>query len=144
MRSLRPRQRAAECYALFRTNRSLGLSLFLTRELPAEGPEGLRTMTSKPRHHAGAVAARRRGELHRGGGEVGSLDELRAEARYRRERLALYKARLYAGRARGLGKLRDLQRSSDGAAERLRRAKENLGARSSLARASRSSEEIAR
>lgn len=72
------------------------------------------------------------------------LQELRAEARYRRERLALYKARLYAGRSRGLGKLRDLQRSSDGAAERLRRAKENLAARSNLARASRSGEEMAR
>ena len=50
------------------------------------------------------------------------LVELREEARYRRERLALYKARVYSGRARGLGKLRELQRASDGAAARVRRA----------------------
>jgi hypothetical protein len=50
------------------------------------------------------------------------LDELRAEARYRRERLELYRARLYGGRAGSLRKLGELQRSSDGAAARLRRA----------------------
>lgn len=50
------------------------------------------------------------------------LEELRAEARYRRERLALYRARMYGGRASSLTKLRDLQRSCDGAAGRLRRA----------------------
>jgi hypothetical protein len=50
------------------------------------------------------------------------LEDLREEARYRRERLELYKARLYAGRARGLERLSELQRSYDGAAARLRRA----------------------
>jgi hypothetical protein len=50
------------------------------------------------------------------------IEELREEARYRRERLELYKARLYAGRGRGLAKLAELQRSYDGAAARLRRA----------------------
>jgi hypothetical protein len=49
-------------------------------------------------------------------------EQLREEARYRRERLALYRARLYAGRATSQNKLRELQRSSDGAAARLRRA----------------------
>ena len=49
-------------------------------------------------------------------------EQLREEARYRRERLALYRARLYAGRAASQGKLRELQRASDGAAARLRRA----------------------
>lgn len=49
------------------------------------------------------------------------LEDLRAEARYRRERLELYKARLYGGRARQ-SKLRELQRASDGAAARVRRA----------------------
>jgi hypothetical protein len=48
--------------------------------------------------------------------------QLREEARYRRERLDLYRARLYGGRAGSMGKLRELQRSSDGAAARLRRA----------------------
>jgi hypothetical protein len=47
---------------------------------------------------------------------------LRDEARYRRERLDLYRARLYAGRATSQGKVRELQRASDGAAARLNRA----------------------
>jgi hypothetical protein len=49
-------------------------------------------------------------------------EQLRDEARYRSERLALYRARLYAGRALSQSKLRELQRASDGAAGRLRRA----------------------
>lgn len=49
-------------------------------------------------------------------------EQLREEARYRRDRLALYRARLYAGRAASQGKLRELQRASDGAAARLGRA----------------------
>jgi hypothetical protein len=49
-------------------------------------------------------------------------ESLRDEARYRRERLELYRARLYGGRATSQGKLRELQRASDGAAARLRRA----------------------
>jgi hypothetical protein len=49
-------------------------------------------------------------------------EQLREEARYRRERLALYRARLYGGRAASQGKLRELQRASDGATARLRRA----------------------
>jgi len=50
------------------------------------------------------------------------LERLREEARYRRERLDLYRARMYGGRATSEGKLRELQRASDGAAARLRRA----------------------
>ena len=49
-------------------------------------------------------------------------ERLRNDARYRRERLELYRARLYGGRAASQGKLRELQRASDGAAARLRRA----------------------
>jgi hypothetical protein len=49
-------------------------------------------------------------------------EQLREEARYRRERLALYRSRLYGGRAASQGKLRELQRASDAAAARLRRA----------------------
>jgi hypothetical protein len=52
------------------------------------------------------------------------LDDLREEARYRRERLALYKARLYGGRPLDESKLRELQRASDGAAARVRQAEE--------------------
>jgi hypothetical protein len=51
--------------------------------------------------------------------EAARLAELRAEARYRRERLDLYRARLYGGRARSHEHLRGLQRSSAGAAARL-------------------------
>ena len=50
------------------------------------------------------------------------LEELRDEARYRRERLELYRARRYAGRANP-ARLDELQRESDGAAARLARAK---------------------
>ncbi len=54
--------------------------------------------------------------------ERNELERLRDEARYRRERLELYRARLYGGRAVSQRKLRELQRASDGAAARLRRA----------------------
>jgi hypothetical protein len=54
--------------------------------------------------------------------ERNERERLRDEARYRRERLDLYRARLYGGRATSQGKLRELQRASDDAAARLRRA----------------------
>ena len=50
------------------------------------------------------------------------LEQLRDEARYRRERLELYRARLYSGRAVGQSKLRELERASAGAAARFERA----------------------
>jgi hypothetical protein len=50
------------------------------------------------------------------------LEELRHEARYRRERLELYRARLYGGSRTSLFKLRELERSSEGAAARVRAA----------------------
>lgn len=56
------------------------------------------------------------------------LEDLREEARYRRERLELYKARLYGGRAHRQDKLRELQRASDGAAARVRRAEAQASA----------------
>jgi len=40
--------------------------------------------------------------------EADRLWELREEARYRRERLELYKARLYGGRARNQDRYREL------------------------------------
>jgi len=51
-------------------------------------------------------------------------EQLRDEARYRRERLELYRARLYGGRAISQDKLRELQRASNGADARLRRAED--------------------
>jgi hypothetical protein len=54
--------------------------------------------------------------------EHNERERLRDEARYRRERLDLYRARMYGGRAGSQAKLMELQRASDGAAARLRRA----------------------
>ena len=56
-------------------------------------------------------------------GEASRLEEMREEARYRRERLELYRARLYGGRRSNMSRLRELELSSDGAASRLRAAK---------------------
>jgi hypothetical protein len=61
--------------------------------------------------------------------EPGLITDLREEARYRRDRLALYKARVYGGQALREDKLRELQRSADGAAARLRRAEDRASAR---------------
>jgi hypothetical protein len=50
------------------------------------------------------------------------LDQLRAEARYHRQHADLYRARLHGGSAVNPARLEELQRASDTAAERLRRA----------------------
>ena len=51
-----------------------------------------------------------------------SLDELRAEARYARDRLALYRARALTGRATSQMRMLELQRAADLSEERLRLA----------------------
>jgi hypothetical protein len=51
------------------------------------------------------------------------LEELDAEARYHRQRLDLYRARLYGGRAVSQARLEEFQRASDEAAARLRHAR---------------------
>lgn len=56
--------------------------------------------------------------------ETERVDQLRAEARYHRQRLDLYRARLYGGRALSLARLEELQRASDDAGARLRRARD--------------------
>jgi hypothetical protein len=66
--------------------------------------------------------------------EAWRLDELREEARYRRERLELYRARMYGGRARNDQRLREYERSSEGASARLRRAEERLSGKSHVSR----------
>jgi hypothetical protein len=50
------------------------------------------------------------------------LDQLAAEARYHRQRLDLYRARLYGGRPLSPARLEEFQRASDAAATRLRQA----------------------
>jgi hypothetical protein len=52
------------------------------------------------------------------------LEQLAAEARYHRQRLDLYRARLYSGRALSLARLEEFERASDDAAARLRQARE--------------------
>lgn len=48
-------------------------------------------------------------------------ETLSAEARYCRERLDLYRARLYSGRPTSAKRLSELERAHDSAAARLRR-----------------------
>ena len=55
------------------------------------------------------------------------LEQLSAEARYHRQRLDLYQARLYGGRALSLARLEEFQRAADDAAARLRRERESGG-----------------
>jgi hypothetical protein len=50
------------------------------------------------------------------------IEELRAEARYAREREQLYRARLLGPRPTSLGKLRELERAAQQAEERLAHA----------------------
>jgi hypothetical protein len=50
------------------------------------------------------------------------LELLRADARYRRERLDLYRAKVYGPRPTSPSRLAELERDYDFAAERLKRA----------------------
>ena len=54
--------------------------------------------------------------------ESARLDELRTEAADHQQRLDLYRARLYGGRAVSMIRLDEFQRASDSAAARLRDA----------------------
>ncbi len=56
------------------------------------------------------------------------LEALSEEARYHRERLDLYRAKLYGGRAISQLRLRELERAADGAASRLRHAQRSRSA----------------
>jgi hypothetical protein len=52
------------------------------------------------------------------------LEQLSAEARYHRQRLDLYRARLYGGRSLSHARLEEYQRAADQAAARLRHERE--------------------
>jgi hypothetical protein len=52
------------------------------------------------------------------------LESLRAEARYRRERLALYRAKAYGGSVTSATRLRGLERASEFAEQSLRAQRE--------------------
>jgi hypothetical protein len=88
-----------------------------------DGPPAMKTESRSSRFDGVDVAREERNERER----------LHEDARYRRERLELYRARLYGGRAVSQGKLRELQRASDGAAARLRQADARPSANASRA-----------
>jgi division protein CdvB (Snf7/Vps24/ESCRT-III family) len=56
------------------------------------------------------------------------LPEIEAQARYHRDRLALYRARLQSARPASTVHLRELQQASEAADERLRHARRPAGA----------------
>jgi hypothetical protein len=51
------------------------------------------------------------------------LDQLRSEADYHRQRLDLYRAKLYGGRAVSTERLKEFQSASDNAVARLQQAR---------------------
>jgi hypothetical protein len=53
-----------------------------------------------------------------------AIEDLRAEARYRRERYDLYRAKMYGPRPTTMARLRELERAHQGAAARLRRVQQ--------------------
>jgi hypothetical protein len=55
----------------------------------------------------------------------GRIEELRAEARYARERYDLYRARMYGPRQTSSSRLRELERIHQGAHARLRVAEQD-------------------
>lgn len=52
------------------------------------------------------------------------MEDLRAEARYHRERYDLYRAKMYGLRPTTMARLRELERAHHGAEGRLRRARQ--------------------
>jgi hypothetical protein len=66
-------------------------------------------------------------------GDDDNLETLEAEARYHRDRLALYRARVYANKPTSATRLRELERTAAGAEERVKHAR---GRRKSSADAS--------
>ncbi len=56
------------------------------------------------------------------------IEELRAEARYHRERYDLYRAKMYGLRPTTITRLRELERMYQGANARLRRAQQERAA----------------
>ena len=55
------------------------------------------------------------------------IEELRAEARYHRERFELYRAKMHGPRPTSMGRFRELERTHEDAEARLRRAEEDAG-----------------
>jgi hypothetical protein len=60
--------------------------------------------------------------------EAERIEDLEAEARYARQRADLYRAKTYGPRATSPARMRELERTADGAEERLRTARERAAA----------------
>lgn len=58
--------------------------------------------------------------------ELPRIDELRADARYARERYDLYRAKVYGPRPTSMARLRELERASAAAQARLLHAEREL------------------
>jgi hypothetical protein len=82
------------------------------REPHDEAPAALAAIPTQPR--APSSTAR---------GDDQNLETLDAEARYHRDRLALYRARVYAGKPTSATRLRELERTAAAAATRLAHAR---------------------
>lgn len=57
------------------------------------------------------------------------IEDLRAEARYHRERYDLYRAKMYSLRPTTMGRLKELERAHQGAEARVRRAEQQRASR---------------
>lgn len=60
--------------------------------------------------------------------DLRQIEHLRVEARYARERLDLYRAKMYGTRPTTMTRLRELERMSEGASQRLQQAEQELAA----------------
>jgi hypothetical protein len=84
----------------------------MQRESGRRAAENIASTTPPPAPRAPAARTPDRSEP--------SLETLEAEARHHRSRLALYRARIYAGKPTSIARLRELERTSAGADARLR------------------------
>jgi hypothetical protein len=80
--------------------------------------------TARQQVHAAGPVARRTRDVPRASTVAvdARIDELRAEARYARERFDLYRAKMYGPRPTTMTRLRELERIHESADARLRRA----------------------
>ena len=62
--------------------------------------------------------------------DAARIEELRAEARYHRERYELYRAKMYGGRPTTMARLRELERVHQGAEARFRWAQQERASHS--------------
>jgi hypothetical protein len=61
--------------------------------------------------------------------DAARIEELEAEARHARQRVVLYRAKMYGPRPTDPAEMRELERIADAAEERLRHARRQVAAR---------------